>query len=514
MDGIAPPDAALATAVLDIADLSVTYGSGARALHAVRSVSMRIMPGEAYGLIGESGSGKSTIAYAVMRYLAGATVTAGRLALRGRDLLAMGRGELRATRGSVVSIVYQDPMSALNPVLRVGEQVAEVLRRHRGASRPAAAAQAVALLDQVHLPDPAGMAQRFPHQLSGGQQQRVVIAMAIACRPALLVMDEPTTGLDVTTEAVILELVRELRAATGAAVLFISHNLAVVAQICDRIGVLYAGALMEEGPAQEVLHRPRNPYTLGLLNALPLAGGRQRLTAIPGRLPDLRDVPPGCIFGARCDMAADPCRVPPDLVAVGARHASRCHFAERLGRRGARVVELLPDDRPAAGTVPRLRVTGLDKTFRRSAALPFLRRAPGLRAVAGVSLDILPGRTLAVVGESGSGKSTLARCIAGLLRPDGGSVELNGRVLKPMVRDRSERDHKAIQFIFQNPEASLNPRQTIGAILARPLVLYTELGAAARARRVIELLDDVKLGERYAERYPRELSGGEKHSPS
>ncbi|RYJ01369.1 MAG: ABC transporter ATP-binding protein, partial [Acetobacteraceae bacterium] len=356
-----PPRVATQAATLSVEGLSVTYPVAGGALAAVRDVSFAIAPGEAFGLIGESGSGKSTIAYSIMRYLRGATA-AGRVVLEGQDIMALPEAALAAIRGRLAAMVYQDPMSALNPALRIGEQIAEVVRLHRGASRAEAAARAVALLAQVQLPDPTGMAARYPHQLSGGQQQRVVIAMALACDPKLLIMDEPTTGLDVTTEAVILDLVNDLRRAAGVAVLFISHNIGVVAKVCDRVGVLYAGQMVEQGSMAEVLGRPRHPYTIGLMRALPSVDGpRRHLAAIPGRLPDLRDVPPGCIFAPRCPATEAVCSAEMPAL-LGTPHASRCHFRDTLA---------LPPPAPlpetaaeaAANGRPLLQMVGLEKSF-------------------------------------------------------------------------------------------------------------------------------------------------------
>jgi len=497
-----PPDPVPA---LEITGLSVSYGAGPSPLHAVRDFSLNIAPGEAYGLIGESGSGKSSVAYAVMRHLPAARLSAVRLALHGRDLLALTPNELAQVRGRQVAMVYQDPVSALNPVLRVGEQVAEVLRRHGGMAAAAAWARTLALFEQVHLPEPAAIARRYPHQLSGGQQQRVVIAMAIACEPGLLVMDEPTTGLDVTTEAVILELIRELRRSLGAAVLFISHNLAVVANVCDRVGVLYAGQLVEEGTAREVLRAPRHPYTIGLLDSVPRPDSRHRLRAIPGGLPDLRHVPTGCIFRARCGVAVAECANMPQLYSRAPGHLSRCHLAAP-----ERAAPTPPEPAPAvrAEPLPRLQIEGLSRWFH-PGALARLAGAEPVRAVTEVSLAVPQGRTLAIIGESGSGKSTLARCVAGLLPPGRGQVRLDGRVLAHAVQRRRRSEQQAIQFIFQSPDSSLNPHHSVAEIVARPLQLYGRERGAALRRRVDELLAVVKLPARYGSRYPRELSGGE-----
>jgi peptide/nickel transport system ATP-binding protein len=495
--------------VLDVQELSVVYRPDGDAVPVVRGVSFAIAPGEALGLIGESGSGKSTIAFALMRHLKDGRATAGRMA--GEDILAASPRRLAELRGGRMAMVYQDPMSALNPLLRVGEQVAEGIRRHEGVGRAEAARRAVGLLEQVNLPDPAAMARRFPHQLSGGQQQRVVIAMAIACRPALLIMDEPTTGLDVTTEAVILDLIGDLRRRLGLAVLFISHNLAVVGEVCDRIGVLYAGELVEQGPTAQVLREPRHPYTIGLLRTLPRPdGGRRALTTIPGRLPDLRHLPAGCVFAPRCELASALCQTRPTLDAVAPGHDSRCHFRATLAApktapaRGDAVARVQPE-----GAIPRLSVDGLRKSYGGRVGLPFRRRA-GAPALSGVGLSIGPGETHALVGESGSGKSTLALCVAGLLRPDAGRLRLDGTALAARVERRGRAAQQAVQLVFQNPESALNPRRTAGEAVGRPLRLYHGLSGEALRRRTIALLNAVTLDERFLDRYPRDLSGGEK----
>jgi peptide/nickel transport system ATP-binding protein len=501
--------------VLDVRRLSVTYKTGSGPLYAVRDVSFQIAPGEAYGLIGESGSGKSTVAFSVMRYLNGGQAN-GEVLLTGQDVMQLPDTALRRVRGRIAAMVYQDPMSALNPAIRVGEQIAEAVRLHRNVRRAAAQAHAIDLLDRVHLPHPAEIARRYPHQLSGGQQQRVVIAMALACDPRLLIMDEPTTGLDVTTEAVILDLINELRRATGVGVLFISHNIGVVARVCDRVGVLYAGQLVEEGHTADVLHHPRHPYTIGLMRAMPRIGGTHRLAVIPGRLPDLHHVPPGCIFAGRCAAVENVCNdTMPGLASAGTAmgttgHLSRCHFREEAA------VLIPPPPAVEKGMVPSmagrplLEMIGLEKSFRQSTGL-FRRRPAPVRAVDNVTLEIPNGQTLAVVGESGSGKSTLARCIAGLIVPDSGSIRLQNTVLAPRVERRNRTEQRDVQFIFQNPDAALNPHWTVARILARPLRLFSDIGRGpALRRRIVELLEMVNLGEHTLDRHPGELSGGEK----
>nr|WP_232476985.1 ABC transporter ATP-binding protein [Roseomonas sp. KE0001] len=504
----------LAPPVLDVRNLSITYGP----LRAVRGVSFSIAPGEALGLIGESGSGKSSVAYAVMRHIKGQAT--GTVRVDGQDIMTLSEPALARMRGRTAAMVYQDPMSALNPAIKVGEQIAEAIRLHRAADRSTAWTRAVALLERVHLPHPSEIAHRYPHQLSGGQQQRVVIAMALACQPRLLIMDEPTTGLDVTTEAVILELVNELRRETGVAVLFISHNMGVVAQVCDRVGVLYAGQLIEEGTTQQVLRTPRHPYTVALMRAMPAIGGpRRRLAAIPGRLPDLRTPPVGCVFSPRCAIAEATCHdVMPELDAAGhagSTHHSRCHFQNEIHQRLP--PEPLMEEEAVTTAVkgrPRLQMVDLCRSFRGRSALPFLRGPAPVRAVDHVTLDIPAGRTLAVVGESGSGKSTLARCVAGLIVPEAGDIRLEEAVLERLVQRRPRPAQQAVQFVFQNPDAALNPHRTVAEIVGRPMQLYGGLAGRALRRRVIEQLESVKLGERYLDLYPREMSGGEKQRVS
>jgi len=512
---------------LDVQGLSISYQVRDGQLKAVRDISFQIAPGEAYGLIGESGSGKSSIAYATMRYLHGAAVS-GRILLSNRDVMQMSPAELLAARGRIAAMVYQDPMSSLNPAIKVGEQIAEVIRRHGGRGKREAWHRSVELLTMVHLPLPQEMAYRYPHQLSGGQQQRVVIAMALAGEPRLLIMDEPTTGLDVTTESVILSLINELRRVVRVAVLFISHNVGVVAQVCDRVGVLYAGQLVEEGSTQQVLRSPRHPYTIGLMAALPtLATSGRRLNAIPGQLPDLRWVPDGCVFNSRCGSASDhPCReVMPALRVVAPGHQSRCHFdQETITTRLAAAAEQDATEPaailPVARQTPserraKLEIVGVRKTFGARRVLPFGRARTAVVAVDDATLVVPPGGTLAVVGESGSGKTTLARCVAGLMLPDAGDIRLENDVLAPDVGRRSRAQQQAVQIVFQNPDAALNPQWTVEQIVARPLRLYDGLrDQTALRHQVIALLETVKLGERYLSRYPHEISGGEKQRVS
>lgn len=494
--------------VLDLQDLSIDYGLPAAPLHAVRNVSLQIAAGESYGLIGESGSGKTSVAYAILNYLRGGRITGGSIRIAGQDVLALSPKELTRLRGNKAAMVYQDPMTSLNPSIKVGHQIAESLIWHRNLPGDKAWRQAVDLLERVHLPDPEALARRYPHQLSGGQQQRVVIALAMACAPDLLILDEPTTGLDVTTQAVVLDLVDELRRESGSAVLFISHNLGVVAQTCDRIGVLYAGELVEENTAAEIVARPAHPYTAGLLAAMPRTRGTQGdLASIPGSLPDLRQVPEACIFAPRCAIATETCHGQrPEARHLAPAHRIRCLHPGALPAQVAGAAAL---PRDLTAVPPVLSLEDIRCTFRQRQGLPLLGRVTEVRAVDGVSLSVPKGGTLAVVGESGSGKSTLARIAIGLQPASGGEIRLGGAALDGGAGARPRSQQRRMQMIFQNPDGALNPQLTVAEIIARPLKLYGLADGDLRPR-VEALLERVRLAPRYADRLPHELSGGEK----
>ena len=504
--------------VLDVRDLSVGYRTRGGEVQAVRRVSLRVHGGETLALVGESGSGKTSLALAVMRYLDGSgRVAGGAIRFHGEDLLAMAPVALRKLRGSRLAMVYQDPQTALNPAFPVGEQVAEALRLHLGLARREARRRTVELLAQVNLPQPAQLYTRYPHELSGGQQQRIVIAMAFACNPELLLMDEPTTGLDVTTEARILDLIAELRTRHRSAILYITHNLGVVARFCHRVAVMYAGELVEDGPVERVFARPLHPYTRGLLACVPRLDASKRgapLAAIGGGLPSLITPPPGCIFEPRCPERAPICaeRAPAAAAAPGGGTV-RCHRWEELPP--FRTVGASAGTGPA----PEARAPGLlhvedlrcHYLLRRPLA-DVVRRLPprAVRAVDDVSLEVARAHTLALVGESGCGKTTLGRAVVGLLEPTGGRIEFAGADAAGLARRRPRDLRRRIQIVFQNPDATLNPQRTVGETLARPLKLFGLATAAGGDERVRELLRAVHLPEAYAARYPHELSGGER----
>jgi peptide/nickel transport system ATP-binding protein len=513
--------AAAGAAVLDIRGLSVHFQTREGALHVLRDVSLRIGPGETLGLAGESGSGKTTLGYAIMRALPpAARVGAGEIRFRGADLLAAAPEALRRIRGRRIAMVYQDPRSALNPSMRIGAQIAEVLEIHEGLPRHVAAARATALLEMVHIPDPAAAARAYPHQLSGGMQQRAVIAMGLAGGPDLLIMDEPTTGLDVTTQARILELVGELKRRVGAAILYISHDLAVIAQVSDRVVILYAGEVAEQAPAAAIFARPAHPYTAGLLDALPELDGLRGLRPIEGRMPSVRRIPAGCVFAPRCRFAEPACTAaPPALAEVAPGHLARCWRTAEAQEARAREMSYRPGApqraraqglRDAGGKAgPIVAVEQVVKDYGAAAGL-LLRLGlapPPLRAVAGVSFEVGRDEVLALVGESGCGKSTLGRLVVRLTPLTAGAV----RLLDPAGAEVADEAafRRAVQIVFQHPDSSLNPMKRVGRALARPLAL-AGLSRPARRRRVAELLEAVRLDPSYAGRLPRELSGGEK----
>jgi peptide/nickel transport system ATP-binding protein len=489
-------------AALRVEDLSLSYVVRGIPRPVLRSVTFEVRPGETYGLVGESGCGKSTTAYAAVRYLPrNAVITGGRILVAGDDVTKMTGEQVRQFRMHHASMVYQDPGAALNPSTKIGPQVVEAFTI-LGQDRRQARESALKALERVQIADPEHVAQRYPHQLSGGMQQRVVIAIALARNPKLLVLDEPTTGLDATVEASVLDLVRSLQAETNAAVLLIAHNLGVIRTLCDRVGVMYAGKIVEEGDAAKVFERPQHPYTLGLLRSLPRRGVRKSqrpLSTIPGNLPQIGTPLPTCVFVDRCPLATDLCRtVEPPVVEVGNGGWTRCHYRERL-------VELVE---PAAvvgqATVQgeqALTVSNVSKTFHQSG-----RDVP---ALIGVDLALFVGETLGLVGESGSGKSTLARTILGIESPDaGGELELGDRRLGARSAQRPTADKRSIQMVFQNPESALNRGWTARSILARSVSKLTGLRGKAVNERVDKLAADLRLTQRHLDLKPRQLSGG------
>ncbi len=492
------------TAVL-VEHLDVSYRVRGRDRLALRDVSFQIGRNESYGLVGESGSGKSTVALALTRYLPrNGRVSAGSIRIAGRDPLALDAAELRQLRAREVSMVYQEPGKALNPGIRVGLQVAEVYEV-AGLGKADALERSEAMLRKMQISDPGRVMQRYPHQLSGGMAQRVVLAMAIAAGPALLILDEPTTALDATVEAEVLDLVAGLRDELDTSLLFISHNLAVIAKMCDRVGVLYAGELIEQGPARQVFDQPRHPYTVGLLRCIPRHGQRKdhgRLDAIPGFLPPPGQTLAGCVFASRCPIAEQRCRdAAPPAFDIGPGRSSRCYRHEATAD--------LPRNTPADVQLP----TTADETqaivTMRNVSKTFSSRGEVVRALVGVNLDLARGETLGLVGESGSGKTTLARMLLGLIPPDAGSaIELDGDTLGAELRQRGRSQLKALQIVFQNPDSALNRRHTVRQLIGRPLAKLAGLSGSALTERLTDLVRSVRMEPRHLPLRPRQLSGG------
>jgi peptide/nickel transport system ATP-binding protein len=481
--------------VLRVEALTVAYQRRGESLPVLSDVDFEIRAGEAYGLVGESGCGKTTAALAIMRYLpANGRVAAGSISIDGQDLYALDEKSLRHWRGRKMAMVYQEPGSALNPSLRVGEQIAEIFRFHYGASRSERLERAREMLDRVALADPGRVLRRYPHQLSGGQQQRVVIAMALATNPRLLLLDEPTTGLDATVEAEVLDLIADLRTGFDAAILFISHNLGLIARMCERVGVLYAGRIVETGPAQEMFRDPRHPYTMGLVRCVPRFGARKDvapLVPIPGALPRLGASLPGCLYEPRCVLARERCReAEPALFPISARRGSRCYYHDETPRMPASVPPPAAVSAPASSGEPLLDVRGLAKAFDDAVACD------------DVSFEIKAGETFGVVGESGSGKTTLARCIAGLTGRDEGEIVFAGAPLPATVRARDRSVMRRLQMVFQHPESTLNPRHTTRYTLGRAI---TKLRGT---RTVEDLAREVLLEPKHLQLRAPELSGG------
>jgi peptide/nickel transport system ATP-binding protein len=490
---------------VDVAHVDVTYRVRGRDRLTVRDVSFQIGPRESFGLVGESGCGKTTMALAIVRYLArNGRVSKGSITVAGQDVEALGTDALRELRARTISMVYQEPGRALNPSIRVGRQMAEVFEIARR-SKSEAEDRAEDLLRTVQINDPGRVMRAYPHQLSGGMLQRVVIAMALAAQPALLILDEPTTALDATVEAEILELVSALRVEYHTAVLFISHNLAVIAKMCDRVGVMYAGELVEQGPAREVFEQPRHPYTVGLLRCIPRRGQRKdhgRLDTIPGFLPAPGQVPTGCIFTKRCALARERCeREAPPMYPVSGDRTARCHYHEEaagLPRITPEDVRLPPPDEASA---PVISLRGVSKTFTAG-------REP-VYALSGIDLDMHLGETLGLVGESGSGKTTLARVLLGLTGADEGSaLEMSGSRLAPTAPSRSRDQLRAMQMIFQNPDSALNRRHSVRNIISRPLTKLAGLSGKKREDALQELVASVRMEDRQLGLRPVQLSGG------
>ncbi len=499
----------MSTPLLQVENLSIGT-AGRRSALIVDDVSFSLEAGATLGIAGESGCGKSTLLLALMGVTrSGLVHRAGQCRFDGLSLFDATEQQLERIRGGKLALIPQNAGLALTPTLRIGEQIDEVLQLHSDLVAPARRERIVELLDAVHLPTPAALVSRYPHELSGGQLQRVAIAMALAAEPALLLHDEPTTGLDVTTQLGILDLLGELRGRTGVAMVCVSHDLGVIAQLSDRMMVMYAGQAIETAPAAALLRHPAHPYARGLIASIPRLTVGAIPASIPGRPPAPGEIPPGCRFAPRCPKAQPVCsRDMPLLRDLSAGASVACHFPDT----GPLAAQAPPGDRrhvdEAASAL--LAIDELEVTYER-AGLFGGHRSGAARAVDHVSLNLRPGEILGLVGESGSGKSTILRCIAGLWPLLDGDIRFG--TSQSLDRPAAKRDRsvlRAIQLVFQNPDASLNPRQTVREILAQPLQLYFELDRRQLAERTSAALRDVRLDDSYLDRYPAQLSGGER----
>jgi peptide/nickel transport system ATP-binding protein len=505
--------------ILEIDKLSISFFTRLREIPAVMDFSCTVMPGEAMGLVGESGCGKSTVALGVMQDLGvNGRVVGGSIKFKGRDLGEMSAEELRDIRGSQIAMIYQEPMASLNPAMRIGKQLMEVPMIHEGVSEKEAYARALEVVTDVKLPDPERMLKSFPHQLSGGQQQRIVIAMALMSKPSLLILDEPTTALDVTVEAAVVELVKDLGKKYGTSMLFISHNLGLVLETCDRLCVMYSGETVETGKISDVFDEMQHPYTQALFRSIPLPGADKNsrpLVAIPGNFPLPHERPQGCNFGPRCDYfepgLCDQSQIDMYPVLSGDRHETRCLKFQEIDW-NAPITAAAQTEKPAPGDVV-LRMDNLKKYYEVAAnALFGGGNKKVVKANETLSFEARESETLAIVGESGCGKSTFAKVLMGLETATDGKILLNNAEIQDTpIEERDTKTISNVQMVFQNPFDTLNPSMTVGRQIIRALEIFG-IGDTEKARetRMLELLDLVKLPREFATRMPRQLSGGQK----
>ncbi|TFL17036.1 ABC transporter ATP-binding protein [Jannaschia formosa] len=503
--------------ILEIERLSISFFTRLREIPAVMDFSVVVQPGEAVGLVGESGCGKSTVALGVMQDLGkNGAVVGGSIRFKGRDLAKMSQEELRDIRGNEIAMIYQEPMASLNPAMKIGRQLMEVPILHDDVSEKEAYDMALQVVTDVKLPDPARILDSYPHQLSGGQQQRIVIAMALMSKPALLILDEPTTALDVTVEAGIVDLVKDLGKKYGTSMLFISHNLGLVLETCDRVCVMYSGEAVEDGAIEEVFDRMRHPYTQALFRSIPLPGADKNarpLVAIPGNFPLPHERPPGCNFGPRCDYFVEGrCDAQPiPMRDAGPGHHSRCIRFEEIDWNAPIAAAIETTSREIGA--PILKVSDLKKYYQVAANSLFGRGSEKVvKANETLDFEARESETLAIVGESGCGKSTLAKVLMGLETATDGIITMgNEDIQSRPIENRSTKQVADIQMVFQNPFDTLNPSMTVGRQIIRALEVF-DYGKsdADRRERMLQLLDLVKLPREFADRMPRQLSGGQK----
>ncbi|WP_433288993.1 dipeptide ABC transporter ATP-binding protein [Micromonospora sp. CA-244673] len=512
--------------LLELRDLDTDIALRRGTVHALDGVGLQVMPGETLGVVGESGSGKTMTALSIMGLLPpGGRVSGGQILFEGRDLRSLPADEVRRIRGVRMGMVFQDPLTSLNPTMRIGVQVGEPLRVHERVGRAEARERTIEILRRVGMPRPERIVDNYPHELSGGMRQRVAIAMALICSPRLLIADEPTTALDVTTQRQILELIDDLREEFGMAVILVTHDLGVIAGRADRVAVMYAGRVVETAATAELFRSPRHRYTQALMEALPESAIREsgehaRLYSIPGLPPDLSRPLTGCRFAPRCRHVTDDCRTTEVTLSAGAHQHACLHPvpaepAAPVSLPAPARVEPLPEPagaaaapgEPAAGPV--LSVRDLVKNYAAHGRGLLRRTAGQVSAVAGVSFDVGPGETFGLVGESGCGKSTVGRLAVGLEQPTAGQIMLDGTDIAGLAGRARRRMHRQVQLMFQDSYAAMNPRMRVDAILAEPLEIQKVGGAAARRARIATLLDQVGLSRRVLERYPHEFSGGQ-----
>ena len=510
--------------ILKVEHAAISYETRYGDVEAVRDVSFDVHRASTFGVVGESGCGKSTVAFGIVDFLGtNGKIVGGSIKFQGRELVGRSQAELRKLRGDQISMVYQDPMQALNPSLTLGSQLTEVLTVHRDISSSEARERSIEMLKRVYMPDAANVMERYPHQISGGQQQRVVIAMALLNNPALLIMDEPTTALDVTVEAVVLDLIEDLKRDFDTAIVYITHDLGVVARVCNQVGVMYAGEMVEVGSVEKIYGEPLHPYTQGLMRCVPKLGATKEssiLYPIRGRVPAPKDRPKGaCIFAPRCDYATDRClSEKPRLYDYRPEHSARCFYSDEIDPgEWSPPAEMLSDVTPEAAGEPGppiLKVNDLktyyDQESKSLLSLVGMGEKLHVKAVDEVSLNIPQGKTLGVVGESGCGKSTLAKTIVGLDPPRGGEAEFLGFDLSTPVSERDVNLIRELQMVFQNPDSTMNPSYTVGQQIGRPLRHLGQVDSDQVREEVIRLLNAVRLDSSYYRRLPRQLSGGEK----
>jgi len=505
--------------ILRIQNLSMSYSSGNIEHPVLQDINLEIQPNQIYGLVGESGSGKTTLGLSIMRYLsAEGRITSGSIQFASKDLLTLSKSDLRQLWGKEISLVPQDPYSSLNPSLRIGDQLSEIFQVHNNQSKQESAKHTIMWLEKVRLPDPQNLINKYPHELSGGQKQRILVAMALSTQPKLLVLDEPTTSLDVTTEAVVLDLLRNLIRDQGTSVLYITHNLGIVAGLTDRVAVLYAGELVEDSPTEQIYSKPLHPYTIGLLNSVPKLGidkNSSALAGIPGQIPSPGEISSGCVFAPRCPVAISICSEEHPLLEHPSPDRSvRCFRWQEI-QSGKLIVhleekplpELFPEDE---GPILQLDDLNVEYKTRSSGLNSLLGRKQSLKAVDNVSLEVTKTHTLGIVGESGSGKSSLALAVMGLVNSSAEEMSLYEVQLPHNLSQRDQIILQKLQMVFQNLDEAFSPYLTVEEILSRPLLNLLGLSKPEARTQVSELLKMVHLPVKYADRYPRQLSGGEK----